>query len=200
MNKFERPEDISKIKKQIHEEGFEENAAVLIGKKEEMPELLEKLEKEGRAENLGSYIKMHKEISLPFDEISDENLKKELKENKSNFVLMFTVKSKGELLYIDKNSNIARVNLDIDKIADIDKKNKNEKLTGPLITEKIVRNELTKIGFSDSLLYNEVKENQEKEKQKLNLEIWGKVKKEIAAHKKRLEEKELERKKEEFDF
>ncbi len=58
------------IKKEINEEGFDENAAVLIGKKEEMPQLLEKLEKEGRAENLATFIKMHKEIALPKEEIS----------------------------------------------------------------------------------------------------------------------------------
>lgn len=55
----------SEIKKQINEEGFEENAAVLIGKKEDMPQMKERLETEGRTETLAAYIRLHKEIAVP---------------------------------------------------------------------------------------------------------------------------------------
>lgn len=64
------------IKKQINKEGFEENVAVLIGKKEEMPQLQELLETEGRAADLGSYIKMHKEIALPKEYVGVEGIEK----------------------------------------------------------------------------------------------------------------------------
>lgn len=115
------PMDIDpKIKKEINEEGFEENAAVLIGKEEEMPRLREKLESEGKAADLGTYIKMHKEIKLPKEEIAPALLDNVIK----NKGLLWFVAEKGggeEYFYlpesivynfIDKDGNIASFNLD----------------------------------------------------------------------------------------
>ena len=58
MNEHEQPMGVDpKIKKEINEEWFEGDAAVLIGKKEDMLKLLEKLAPEEKTEQLSDYIK-----------------------------------------------------------------------------------------------------------------------------------------------
>lgn len=116
----ELPPDYEETRKKTNEEGWEENAAVIIGKKEEMEMLREKLETSGETKDLGTYIKMHKENTLPNSEITDEELRKELLEGKGAF---FNVTSYGRpflrVEYIDKDGNLSEVEIRADKIADI---------------------------------------------------------------------------------
>jgi hypothetical protein len=135
----EKFEDVDpEIKKEIIEEGFEDNTfAVLIGKEEEMPQLLEKLEKEGRAENLGSYIKMHKEIALPKEEINLE-LKKVINVGLAWFRGII---GKANLRFVDKEGNIAEVRIITEKIASL-----KESVTKGNYFEDVEK-ELTELGF-----------------------------------------------------
>lgn len=105
MEKFEGVEP--EIKKEINEEG------------------LEKLEKEGKAENVGSYIKMHKEIALPKEEMSPE-LKEKIKTGLAWWL-------GGILQFVDKEGNIAQVEIRPGKIASL--------------PEGSFENELTELGF-----------------------------------------------------
>jgi len=176
MNKEQMGID-PKIKKEINEEGFEENAAVLIGKKEEMPQLLERLENEGRAENLGTYIKMHKEIMLPKEEMSQE-LREKIK---SGSVLFY----EGSVIrYVDKDGNIARVEIDEKKISSI---------TGVRGIQEQVKDELEKFGF---LLPGKTESMSILETEK----ILAKTTKEIQKYRGKIEKQIREKKAEEFDF
>jgi len=78
-----------KLKEEINKEGWEGDkeggAAVFVGTKEEMEKSRERMENEGRTEDLGTYIRLHKEIILPFNEITDEDLKKTIEANKGHF-------------------------------------------------------------------------------------------------------------------
>jgi len=58
--------------------------------KEQMPELLEKLESEGKTADLGTYIRLHKNIILPSSEVIDQDTKKDLSDNKGSFVRLET--------------------------------------------------------------------------------------------------------------
>ena len=131
-----------KIKKEINEQGFEGDAAVLIGKEEEMAQMEQRLEKEGRAENLGTYIKMHKEIVLPNDKIDLDipdikltylqNLKKDLLQNKG---LVWYGDERGDegkdIFYIDKDGNVVKVIIDPAKISSLkDAFIKEERIAG----------------------------------------------------------------------
>ena len=176
--KFEGVEP--EIKKEIMEEGFgEEGAAVLIGKKEEMPQLLEKLEKEGRAENLGSYIKMHKEIALPKEEI-DEKLKEKLQ-----LGLRFVVGDLDEicLLFVDKDKNVARVKIMPKKIASF--KNKRVALE--------LEEELEDFGFLEPGKIEGIGLLE-------GSKILGEIDKETQSYQRKIEKQIREKKAEEFDF
>jgi len=106
-----------RIKEEINKEGFEaedeeSGSAVLIGKEEEMPRLLDKLEKESRAKNLGAYIRMHKVIAVPKNEIPTEH--KELLGSLNAGIAYVSEWRSGGLIirYIDRDHNIATVELD----------------------------------------------------------------------------------------
>lgn len=115
MNDFEKQGFDPEIKKAINKEGFDENAAILIGTKEEMPQLEEKLEKEGMAENLGTYIKMHKEIVLPAERLNKYVENGGRKFNKGEWWWADTLTFR----YVDKNGNIAEVKIDPLKVSSI---------------------------------------------------------------------------------
>ena len=197
-----------KIKKEINEEGFEGDAAVLIGKNEEMSQLLEKLEKEGRAENLGSYIKMHKEIALPLSEADDE-LKEKLLKNIGSFTLYSGEPKEDiteELHYIDIDGNVARVDIAVKNVASLrDTKEQIKEKYGFGNSEKLevvayhmynaTVEKLGEIGFSYWL-------NEKDQAIKTSLsQMWLiKIKGAIKAYEKKLEKERGEKKKEEFDF
>ena len=102
-----------KVKKEINEQGFEGDAAVLIGKKAEMAQMEERLEQEGSSETLGTYVKMHKEIVLPIDWIRSSNDKENILKN---IGLVFKIDDE-EIYYIDKDGNVAKVVIDPTKIS-----------------------------------------------------------------------------------
>src|SRR3989344_532177 len=62
------PELDKTTKEKINKEGWEENAAVLVGKEHEMEGLLKKLEAGDHIADLGTYIRIHKEVVLSPDE------------------------------------------------------------------------------------------------------------------------------------
>jgi hypothetical protein len=209
-----------KLKKEINEEGWEKEdeesgAAVIIGKKEEMGRLRERLESEGKTKDLASYIRLHKEIFLPNSEI-DDKLRQELLENKGSYDLKLTNKEEGEwkLDYIDKDGNIARVNIVASNIASfLEAKEKFEKKYEEINTEapeqkqrdlewlkrtvvnhlgNLIREELNKLNFSD----------RKPEGTSLNT-MWTKIYSSIEEYKQKLEEESeesIETKKKEFVF
>ena len=174
-----------KIKKEINEEGWEktddrDEQALLVGKPEEMPQLLERLENEGRTENLGTYIKMHKEIVLPKEEMSQE-LRERIKSGLRG-LFFYT----GNILtYIDKDGNIADVEIDSEKISSM-----RNSVRG---IQEQVKDELESLGFfqaGKSMSVTQMDSN----------EILRKISQELGKYKRKIEKEIQERKKEEFDF
>ncbi len=201
-----------KIKEEINKEGWEktddrDEQAVLIGKKEEMPQLLEKLETEGKTADLGSYIKLHKEIALPYDEITDEKLRQEIVEKKGDFDIINIERQKDMLeapflchsKYIDKDGNMARVNIRLDKVADL--KYLNEGFESFQIAKEI-RKELEKLGFI--WRYKEFEGARQGSKEfeafKDYKAMWNEIARAEEDYKKKLEQEAKEREKEKFDF
>ena len=100
-------------KEAINKEGFEGDteggAAVIIGKKEggEIDQLRERVESEGQCADAATYVKLNKKIILPAEEVPD---------------VTRTQKGKGWIgsttfRFVDKDGNIAEVNIDYAKIA-----------------------------------------------------------------------------------
>ena len=87
MNKWENQVD-PKVKKEINDEGFEGNAAVLIGKKEDMPNLENKLESEGKAVDLATYIKLNKIVAVSAEEMEKEALSSDSNEEYAIYALI----------------------------------------------------------------------------------------------------------------
>ena len=173
----------SKVKEEINKEGFEDNAAVIIGKKENMAQKLETLEKEGHAENLGTYIRMHKEIAVPAEKVN-ERMQEFIKTNNMNAGDGFLVRESADffsLRYVDKENNIARVSINISKVAELRRKGE-EGIYDAEFYEPVI-DELKKLGFS---LDNE---------QKRRI-----LQASILEYKGKLEQEERERKSSEFDF
>lgn len=173
-----------KIKEEINKEGWEktddrDEQAILIGKKEEMSQLLEKLEAEGKTADLGTYIKLHKEIVLPKEEITPR-LKEKIKSG-----LVFY---RGDvLMYVDKDGNIANVEIRSEKISSLRR--------GMGIQEQVEK-ELKELGF--------FKPGEGKGGEGITVmegdEILNAIGKEIGNYKKKIEEQIREKKGEEFDF
>jgi hypothetical protein len=167
-----------KIKKEINEEGWEGDAAVLIGTEEEMPLLRQRLESEGMTENLETYIKLNKRISLPINSSylagfhEGEKVKNELKSMIGQGCLSIFEGGNSVLHYIDKEGNYCKVGIVTDKIAE---------LKGREMTEDMFR----KLGFDISDKFS-------KNIPKLNAYA--------QEHNSREEYKEEERKKENFNF
>ena len=65
----EQPDsEFEQAKADINKEGWEENAAVIIGTKEERENLRERLEKGEMVADLGTYIKMNKQFFLSLED------------------------------------------------------------------------------------------------------------------------------------
>lgn len=119
------------LKEEINREGWEKDseeggAAVLVGKKEEVERLRERLETEGKTVDLGSYIRLHKEIILPHSEIEDNVLREKMLKMKGSFDLWpISGRQREEqepqyrLRYVDKDGNLAQVNISVDDIAEL---------------------------------------------------------------------------------
>lgn len=143
MNKHEQPIGVDpNIKKEINEEGFEGDAAVLIGKKEEMPNLEKILETEGRTTDLETYLRMHKEIIIPSETMSEEIKNMNLAQpfRKGDYLI-----TQFYIYYMDSMNNLARVKIFPSKIGTL----KDEK-DGRAMTKKTER-ALVELGFGGRL-------------------------------------------------
>jgi hypothetical protein len=120
MVDFERTGLTPEEQHRINNEGFEGDAAVLIGKKEDMKKLKEKLESEEKATDLPAYIKMHKEIILP-KEGMEPNTKNRVIVGAYDLNLAFQKGSctNFEIMFIDKDGNLARVKINPDSIGSL---------------------------------------------------------------------------------
>jgi len=119
-------EEIDKINKEGFEGNDESGAAILIGKggeekgeeNREMKRLRERVETEGRAADLETYLRMHKEIAVPKEEI--DNLPEEVE--KGHYVMhgVYHDTERGHqsygILFFDKDGNIAHIIIDASKI------------------------------------------------------------------------------------
>ena len=186
-----------KIKKEINEERFEGEAAVLIGKKEEMPELLEKLESEGKTGDLETYIKLHKEIILPSNEITDKELKGEVLNNKGKFLFSRSY-NEGEyfsyfLKYIDRDGNIADVNILAENIAE---------LKGEMDRERSEHKGFENIQFQNmqTIVEKRVKGLGFMTSESEDYDCWNQILKNIKKYKERLKKEGEERKEKEFNL
>jgi hypothetical protein len=110
----------SKLKDEINSEGFDcedeiSGSALLIGTREEMPGLKERLYSNGNAIDLRSYIKMHKKIVLPYEEMASINT--------PNCVInsgrgaIWNKDHEGTFNYVDSEGNIAEFKIELEKIA-----------------------------------------------------------------------------------
>lgn len=120
MAKDKEPKIDPELKRTLNKEGWEGDkeggAAVFVGTKEEIEKAREIMEKEGRTENLESYLRLHKEIVLPYNEIDNETIKQIVEDNKGLRQLRFSGADNFELRYIDKDGNVAKVEIFTDKI------------------------------------------------------------------------------------
>lgn len=102
------------IKDRINNEGWEDNAALIIGKKEELGGKLEKLEKEGQCSDVISYIRLNKHIEVP-----ESDTPKNLSQLKGTGWFLHDT-----LFFIDSSGNIAKVNFDYNKISSMENTSK----------------------------------------------------------------------------
>jgi hypothetical protein len=164
------------IKNQINKEGWQKEgegeAAVIIGKKEEMDILKENLENEGKCADVATYVRMNKKVVVPA-----ENASEKIKDNKGKGWIM----GGKQLLFIDVEGNIAKVDIDYQKISSMPKDIYQDKLS------KIFEKELKKCGF-------------DMQPREDFSELFGEILETTKTHKDKLEEESKERKKIEFDF
>ena len=115
---LENPE-IRQEAEKLNQEGWEDNAAIRVGKKEVMPQMVQQLETEGKTENLETYIKMNKKIVVPRGELNDITFpggsaaKEEwLKQEKGSYALMAgNTYQSCTIFFLDKELNLAKVSI-----------------------------------------------------------------------------------------
>src|SRR3989338_1320114 len=130
------------LKRKINKEGFEGDAAVLVGKEEEMEILRERLESKGNTKDLATYIRLHKEILVPSQEFNNDE--KEWIEEYFNPGSYFIIQNK--ICFLDSGGNLATVAINPDKIDDYEKIGWNS---------EIIKEDLKKLGFEEEInLYN----------------------------------------------
>jgi len=149
-----------KLKDEINSEGFDcedetSGNALLIGTKEEMPQLRERLYSNGHALDLGSYIKMHKKIVLPYEEAASEI--NGYADRGKGFI--WNKDYRGTLNYVDKNRNIAEIKIDFEKIASFrdiakEKDTKDPMFWGRFLPDSFIE-EIKSLGFDECFLKND---------------------------------------------
>lgn len=158
----------------INNEGFESDdpdreekgAAVLIGTKEEVERQRELIESEGRAVDLESYIRLHKKIIVPKDEVSPYFERWKLEKGDA------LVYNDGTIKFIDSEGNIAKADINIDLI---------DSARGKVLIEKervadnrisnlknYLQDELKKLGFNISYKSSEMSEIENMHQYKLS--------------------------------
>ncbi len=177
--------------------------------KKETNDLPEILEIERKTENLGTYIKLHKEIILPPSEVLNPELKEEILRNKGHFILAPSISKNypneqhikvNELYYIDKEKNIAKIEIILEDIENLKKQLESCPKNKIPDRRKIIIDELNKLGFvSDTSL-----EDEKRTMVQIINEMWEKIFKAANEYKIKLEkevtEKVPKKEKEEFDF
>lgn len=109
-------EEIKKQKDIINKDGFEGNAAVIIGNENETDNIQKRIEKEGITKDLASYITLNKEIIIPKDDVPlfEGKLRKPLVPG----TLIYPTRISNErttsidncvFCYVDKDGNIAEI-------------------------------------------------------------------------------------------
>ncbi len=205
-------------KEALNREGWEENAAVVIGKKEELEVLRERLEKEGRAADLGTYIRMHKQVILSGDDPEMEKLSDKVEGAKGLvFESYLHSRDNSEIRYVDKDGNIVRVDIDLSKIAAYHKLavaegwkdfNSERRYQLEKQLEDVVIRDLKKLGFSgerislsEAEMYKGGGYTEEgKILGELTKDITRKAQEALDAKKERLEREVRERRTKEFDL
>jgi len=121
--------------------------------------------------DLGDYVKLHKEIKLPYDEITDEDLKSEVLSKKGHyFIIRFEREDKtapSYISYITKKGDCATVRIDTEKIDSL--KDTVEEDNKPWINVNVVLEEkLKELGFqkSGAKIHSEVSKESFEEIQK----------------------------------
>lgn len=101
------------VKKEINSEGFEGDteggASVFVGSKEEVQKMEERAETEGKAVDVATYIKLHKEIALPKERMTRQVHDIIDKHEKGWGWLKIVDKNRWDFAYVDKEGNLARV-------------------------------------------------------------------------------------------
>lgn len=196
--------NIKNFRDEINREGFEGDNAVLFGKKEDMPRLLNQLEQEGKADDLETYIRMHKEIRLPKNEISNKLL--DAVETKKRLVWFINATCGGgeeysgmpnSIIYyfIDKDANIASFDIDPQKLTPT-RKIIEEKKTDPFRRDQLYYEKLYKFISEqfEELGFIEMGANKDE-----NCFV-DDINEAIANYQKKLEAKFRQKQKENFDF
>lgn len=210
MNKEQMGVD-PKIKKEINAEGYDDDGGYLIvGTPKERDLAKQRIESGGITKDLGTYIKLHKEIGLLFNEINDEELKQEILKSKQNFSVSCRERVRGlpeepflfHLKYIDKDGNLATVEIRLDKVADL--KDLNIESYIPEVTKR-VEEELKKLGFIDGWKKfknpQELKTDSEEHKAYLQyILMWQKIDEVKKECQEKLEQEAKNRTIKEFDF
>lgn len=187
------------LKEEINKEGEymsdeRGGATLLVGSKEEMEKARERLEAEGKTADLGSYIKLHKEPFLPSNEMRS-GVREKVLAKKGSYTInnVITVGSPYCFLrYVDKEGNIAGVDILIENIAEIRKKISKMREVQPSEIYAILNDELKSLGFSDW-------PTEKREADSLS-QIWSAIDEDRLVYKQRLEKEAAEKKKKEFDF
>ncbi len=167
-------------------------ATILVGSKEEMEKARERLETEGKTADLGSYIRLHKELFLPSNELRS-GVRGKAMAMKGSYVItkMMTGPSPSCFLeYVDKEGNITGVNILIENIAEVDKKIDKKKGAGEIYA--VLNEELKGLNF---LGWPTGKREGDDSSQ-----LWDAIDEDHLVYKQRLEKEAIEKKKEEFDF
>jgi len=107
-------------------------AAVLVGTRSEVDQARKRLETEGVAKDLETYLRLHKELVVPSDFLKDNRYEK-LADAVGYFRVVDNFNGKNtDIEYIDSNGNFARVEILCDLIDDVEIKNKQTKLKNDL--------------------------------------------------------------------
>ncbi len=149
----------------------------------EKGELLGKFES-GEMTDLGTYIRLHKNITLPNSEAIDENTKKYLLDNKGSFIHLEIrgwlkenetgegdKKLKYVLEYIDKDGNLSNIDIVINDIIDLNEKIIESKEYNVDKQKEIIKANLLSLGFKnwyESYSEEELKEAEEGAKKDIN--------------------------------
>ncbi len=206
--KFEGAE-AEEIKKKINNEGWDENAALFIGKEEEVSNLVEKLETEGNTKDLATYLRLHKEILLSIDDVEMQNLINERQDIVEQIRPGLLVDLRGgenkmafDLKYIDSLKNVASSNVELYRISDY--KDEHEK------SKKLLK-DLSDLGFFGLVYYNNrwervgsesnlSQEEMFEEHKDLDRGLYSEIYRMLKGKKQRLEKEITEKNQKEFNF